>query len=375
MSPASLLGMPYMNRIATRVVVAVVLTAGSTVAACGDDSDGDTSATTVATASTTTSAPAPTQPAGTQPATTSPSTDAPTATVPVSSTAPGATTRVVDTPAGPVEVPVSPQRVVLVDYYSLPDMLEVGVTPVGAPDQLEDGLTADQLAIYDSIAKVGQVSELNFEAIAGLEPDLIIGVDSYNGDDYETLSAIAPTVLIPFASSGDWPALAHQVADLVGKSAEMDALQHTYEDASAAIAADHADALASTRWDIVSGGTSAKGAGTTYVWLANSTTGSIMADAGFRLGSASAATSENGFTEVSYEQLGVLQDATALVTLAGADGAIAPSSADLVDQPLFQALPAAQNGNVFPVIQMFPASFGQATLLLSELEAALGQLA
>src|SRR5262245_38827538 len=48
--------------------------------------------------------------------------------------------RTVQTPAGPVQVPVAPRRVVAVDYYSLPDLLEVGYTPVGVPTDLGDTL-------------------------------------------------------------------------------------------------------------------------------------------------------------------------------------------------------------------------------------------
>lgn len=344
------------QRRSRRFLVAVCATVSVGLAACGSDAAEPT--TTLV----------PTTIAATVPTTA--------ATVPTTSAPPtnSSKMRTVDTPAGAVEVPVSPQRIVLVDYYSLPDVLELGVVPIGVPEQLEDGLTAEQLATSASIHKVGMVSQLNLEEIAGLHPDLIIGVDSYNGDDYQALAAIAPTVLIPFASSGDWPQLAHTVADLVGKGAAMDALQATYERAVASLRADHAAALDATRWALISGGTTGTGAGTTYAWLANSTTGSIMVDAGFRLASASAGTSDYGFVELSYEELGQLGDADAIVTLAGADGKVADSSSDLVTQPLFQVLPAVQAGHVFPVVQMFPASFGQATLLVSELDAALAQL-
>ena len=335
------------NRLRIGVIVGVVAALGLAAAGCG--SDDDSAATTGPTAAT------------------SDASDATTAPSPTTGDRAGSA----DTAPDPA---AAPERVVLVDYYSLPDMLEVGVTPVGVPEDLEAGLTAEQLATYESIDKVGIVGDLNFEKIAELEPDLIIGVDSYNGDDYDTLAAIAPTVLIPFASSGDWPALAHQVADLVGKSAEMDALQATYEDASSTLATDHADALASTTWDIVSGGLTADGAGTTFVWLGNSTAGVVMTTAGFQLAEASSGTSENGFVELSDEQLGMLGDADAIVTLADDDGTLSESSESLVAQPLFASLPAAQSGNVFPVIQMFPASYGQATVLLAELAEALSQI-
>src|SRR5262249_3992105 len=90
---------------------------------------------------------------------------------PSAGASPGAT-RTVDTVAGPVTVPVSPQRVVTVDYYTLPDLLELGAIPVGAPLDLGDTLLPDQQPVYDAMAKVGDVSALDFEAISALSPDL-----------------------------------------------------------------------------------------------------------------------------------------------------------------------------------------------------------
>lgn len=280
-------------------------------------------------------------------------------------------TRVVDTPAGPVAVPIAPERVVTVDWYTLPDLLELGTVPVGAPLDLGDTLLPDQLPVYEAMTKVGNVYALDFEAIAELSPDLIIGVDAYNADAYPTLSAIAPTVLLPVESSGDWPALAAGVADLLGGSDRLVALRTAYDDRAAALAADHADVLGSTTWAIVSGGRTSSGSGTTYAWLANSTTGQLMTDAGFHLAAVSAATSENGFQELSYEQLGELADADAILTSAGPDGQVDPISADMVAQPLFQTLPAAMAGHIVPVHQLWPASYGQAVALLDELDAAL----
>ena len=134
--------------------------------------------------------PAP-SPAGTPPATGS---------GPASPTA--VATRTVSTAEGDVTVPVTPRRVVVLDTAELDSALTLGITPVGAaraarnaafPDYWPASRLADTLY-------VGPIGEPDLDLITGLDPDLILSNQARDGDRYESLSAIAPTVLT--ASTG-----------------------------------------------------------------------------------------------------------------------------------------------------------------------------
>ncbi len=89
-----------------------------------------------------------------------------------------------------------PTRIVALEWVYVEDLLALGIQPVGVADiagynefvQIEP-----QLA--DTVVDVGTRQEPSLEAIAQLEPDLIIGVKLRHEAIEDTLSAIAPTLL------------------------------------------------------------------------------------------------------------------------------------------------------------------------------------
>ncbi|MFD3790661.1 ABC transporter substrate-binding protein [Streptomyces cyaneofuscatus] len=105
--------------------------------------------------------------------------------------------RTVKTAMGDVKVPAAPQRVVVLDTAELDSVLTLGVKPVGATHADVDSgflnyLPKDQVA---GITDVGQMMTPNLEAIAGLQPDLILTSKIRHGDKYAELSKVAPTVM------------------------------------------------------------------------------------------------------------------------------------------------------------------------------------
>lgn len=92
-----------------------------------------------------------------------------------------------------------PERVVTIGYNDHDFVLAFGVEPVaarwwyGAEDDVTQTWTGDYLT--EGEPEVLLMPELNVEAIAVLEPDLIIGIYSdIDENSYEHLSEIAPTV-------------------------------------------------------------------------------------------------------------------------------------------------------------------------------------
>lgn len=104
--------------------------------------------------------------------------------------------RIVDHAMGQTRVPLDPQRVVVLDTGELDSALALGVTPVGAVTAFADGPFPTYLLDRTAtIQRVGTISQPNLEAIAALNPDLILSNTVRHEDIYDQLSAIAPTVM------------------------------------------------------------------------------------------------------------------------------------------------------------------------------------
>lgn len=95
----------------------------------------------------------------------------------------------IKTVQGEIDIPVKPKRIVAINYLGY--LLTLGVKPVGAGStELEYTFLQDKIT---GIANVGE----SIERIVALDPDIIITMDRQN---YEILSQIAPTVVIPWSA-------------------------------------------------------------------------------------------------------------------------------------------------------------------------------
>ena len=98
----------------------------------------------------------------------------------------------------------TPEKVVILTNEGTEALLALGVTPVGAVQSWTGDPWYDHIADeMKDVEVVGVESQVNVEAIAKLQPDLIIGNKMRQEDIYEQLKAIAPTV---FAEDlrGNW---------------------------------------------------------------------------------------------------------------------------------------------------------------------------
>ncbi|MBT2682565.1 iron-siderophore ABC transporter substrate-binding protein [Bacillus sp. ISL-37] len=98
----------------------------------------------------------------------------------------------------------TPEKVVILTNEGTEALLALGVTPVGAVQSWTGDPWYDHIAEdMKDVQVVGVESQVNVEAIAALQPDLIIGNKMRQEDIYEQLKAIAPTV---FAEDlrGNW---------------------------------------------------------------------------------------------------------------------------------------------------------------------------
>jgi iron complex transport system substrate-binding protein len=103
--------------------------------------------------------------------------------------------RTVDHAMGETEIRERPERVVVLDTGELDSVLSLGVTPVGA---VTTDVSSDFLSYLaegaEDVERVGSIAEPDLEAIAALQPDLILSNKVRHEDLYDDLSQIAPTV-------------------------------------------------------------------------------------------------------------------------------------------------------------------------------------
>jgi iron complex transport system substrate-binding protein len=143
---------------------------------------------------------------------------------PTDAQAPKATTKIVSTIKGDVEIPVEPKRIVALYYHHI--LLGLDIKPVGANLTWWGGSPFLQQLEADGITDVGGPPSL--EAVAKLEPDLIIMNDN-NAEDYEQFSKIAPSVLLPYDANRSVYEDAKLIGDLLGISEAAQQLTERFE--------------------------------------------------------------------------------------------------------------------------------------------------
>lgn len=96
---------------------------------------------------------------------------------------------------GRTEIKAAPKRVVVLDVGEFDNVVSLGVKPVGyAPSEGDAAIPSYLKKDAGEPKSVGTINSLNLEAIAGLQPDLILGSQLRAADKYDELSKIAPTV-------------------------------------------------------------------------------------------------------------------------------------------------------------------------------------
>lgn len=145
--------------------------------------------------------------------------------------------------SGTTTIAAEPERIVVMDYAAL-DTLDA----IGAGDKIVgiiDGNLPEHLANYQELPTVGTAKEADIEAIATLEPDLVV-VGNRQSSNYEAISEFFPTI----DASVSWDLIddentytdnvklsietlgqaTNQTEGSDEKIAEIDALVETYQD-------------------------------------------------------------------------------------------------------------------------------------------------
>lgn len=141
-------------------------------------------------------------------------------------------TQVVDHALGKVEIPVAPQRVIVLhDMLILDSVLALGVKPIGSAYWPHDGERFRGIPpeLVVDIPTVGNIGQPSIEAILSLKPDLILGTH-FQKNYYELLSEIAPTILINSLELQDFKERLRYIAHVLGKGDQAEELLVEYQE-------------------------------------------------------------------------------------------------------------------------------------------------
>jgi iron complex transport system substrate-binding protein len=242
----------------------------------------------------------------------------------------------VSTAFGDVVTPASPERVVTLAESALDVALAVGITPVGTTAS-RGGNAAPAYLGTDAadIPIVASVAEPNLEAIVETDPDLILAGSNLTQEQYDALSAIAPTVAPKAPERGEWETPLHTYGEALGAD---DVLTEKLDDV-----ADRAQALADEG--------SVEGTFAVVRWMANGPVlmnsanmpGSLLQAAGATPMQAAADLGDQPHSDpLSLENLDQVDADRLFVAAFGADGKTALDAAQ--SQPAFARLKAVESG-------------------------------
>jgi len=120
-----------------------------------------------------------------------------------------------------LEIEGQPRRVVVLEYSFIDALAAVGVSPVGiADDNKPNRIVAPVRNLIGDYQSVGLRGQPNLEAIANLQPDLIIADPRRHQAVYDDLKGIAPTLMLP-SLGADYPSVLHS-AGLIGQALGRD---------------------------------------------------------------------------------------------------------------------------------------------------------
>ncbi|MFD2680232.1 ABC transporter substrate-binding protein [Bacillus seohaeanensis] len=244
---------------------------------------------------------------------------------------------------GTTEIEKTPEKVVILTNEGTEALLSMDVTPVGAVQSWTGdpwyNHIADQMK---DVEVVGTESELNIEAIAKLQPDLIIGNKMRQEEQYNQLKEIAPTVMAE-TLRGNWKENFKLYAKALNKEEKGQEVIAEYNQRIEDIKAELGDKLdqkiSMVRFM----------AGDVRIYHKDSFSGVILDQLGFARPEGQ---DVNDFAEtgVTKERIPAMDgDALFYFTYDTGDGEANSLEEDWINDPLFQNLEVAKNDKVFEV--------------------------
>lgn len=280
---------------------------------------------------------------------------------PATPLAPGTdATRTVATIKGEVQVPVRPQRIVVLNHalagylFHLDQPVAAVVPEFTDTEGVAAPAWADQAAAAGTVFLPWPADGFNLEAIAAQRPDLIIagglGFPFAQAEQvYDQLSAIAPTVLVPKTLQTWQQQLSFLAGDVFAAPQRYDELRAAYDARVAEVAA--AITPPSKPSTVISRASSGK----VYVLMDDAGLITLLTELGFepaplaQRNGAVPYTPGGDMFEVSPENAGVVLDPATIFVVPFDDPK--QTVAALAKDPVLGRLPAFRNGSAFDLPQ------------------------
>ncbi|XPM61261.2 MAG: ABC transporter substrate-binding protein [Leptolyngbya sp. IPPAS B-1204] len=256
-----------------------------------------------------------------------------------------AATKIVSHTLGQVEIPVHPQRIVVLDgSFFLDPLLALAIKPVGAAT-CPYCIKSDTLNQFDAdIPLVGHWEQPSLEKILSLKPDLIVG-HIWQKQYYALLSAIAPTVMIDTDSEVDFKKNLKYLAAILDRSDRAEEILAEYNQRIQKFRQQLGEKLKTKTVSVLH----LYGSGpTVHVYGSDfAPYGQVMIDAGIPL--IPAYKKLKGYLEVSLEALPDWDADILFIDVLRKTDSEKLKSLSFLKQPIWSTLKAVQNDRVYAV--------------------------
>ncbi|MDQ0340848.1 iron complex transport system substrate-binding protein [Caldalkalibacillus uzonensis] len=271
---------------------------------------------------------------------------------------------IVEHAMGTTEIPETPERVVILTNEGTEALLAMGVKPVGAVQSWLGDPWYDHISDQmEGVEVVGLESEVNLEAIAALQPDLIIGNKLRQEAIYDQLSNIAPTVFSE-TLKGDWKENFAFYAKALNREEKGQEVLQAFDDRVAELSEKLGDEL-NKEVSLVR-----FLAGTARIYYKDSFPGVILDQLGFKRPENQ--DKDEFAEEVTKERIPEMEgDILFYFTYETGDGEASSTEEDWTSDPLWQNLEVVKSGNVHKVDDAIWNTAGgviAANLMLDDIE-------
>jgi iron complex transport system substrate-binding protein len=272
--------------------------------------------------------------------------------------------RVIEHAMGSTEIKGEPKRIVILTNEGTEALLELGVKPIGAVKSWTGNPWYAHIEKdMEGVENLGDESQVNIEAIAALNPDLIIGNKMRHEKIYEQLSQIAPTVYSN-TLRGEWKENFTFYASVLDKDAEGKEIIQKFDDKAVELSTLAGDKL-KTEVSIVR-----FMAGKTRVYLGDTFSGKVLKQIGFARPVSQQ--SEEFTIEIGKERL---KEADGQVmfyfTYETGNGEGSAREKEWLQDPMFKTLDVVKNNKVYKVDDAIWNTAGgvrAANLMLNDIE-------
>lgn len=243
----------------------------------------------------------------------------------------------------PLCIPSDPQRIVVLDpFYNLGMAFELGLPVAGAPLLTAQDPHLLSKAREAAVVDIGDAKQPSLEHVMALKPDLILGEAQLHAQVYETLSKVAPTVLVDVRN---WKDHLSVLAAIGNRPGLADEALRSYENRVAAIKARLPDVTVSVVRVTPVG---------FHVYLdgpAAYAPYAVLHEAGISRTDYETTADNTVFKRSDWEEIGALDgDILLYVVVSGYDPAQDDAlEAETLANPLWQMLPAVQAGRAYRV--------------------------